>query len=99
VKPLFILIALILLSGCAGVRDAMFTPSPVENYCKRIIGNDRRDSEAFMTCIKQELDAREKLSNITVPSHIAMYCRELSEATGGSYQVMMTCVKKEMTDL
>lgn len=98
-KTLLIVIAIILLFGCAGIREALFTPSHVENYCQRIIGSDSRDNEAFRTCVRQEIDAKDQLSKMTIPSHIAMYCRQLAEATGGSYQVMITCVQKEMTAL
>ena len=92
---LSIIVICIILPGCSSIRQAVFIPSEIDNYCRRISVNTD-DSQIVKTCIRQEISARDQLSGMTIPYDIAGHCRELSESTGGSYQVMLTCVQQEL---
>ncbi|RJQ50614.1 MAG: hypothetical protein C4526_11735 [Nitrospiraceae bacterium] len=89
-----LLVLFLILTGCAGIQEAVFTPSGIEQYCRKISGNS--DAESLNTCIRQEESAKHELSRMTVPPQVDKRCRQLSESTGGSYQVMLTCVKDKM---
>jgi uncharacterized protein YceK len=94
-KKFFILFIIFFLSGCSQVRRTLFSPSEIEIYCQKIFTNTD-ESDSLNTCIRQERDAKDRLSKITIPTDIERRCRQLSASTGGSYQVMLTCVQKEM---
>ncbi len=98
-KALFIIkisliIAVGILFGCSTLKYSVFLPSEIDKYCGQISGIEEEISEAKRNCIQQELNAREQLSEMTIPSDTATACRRLSESTGRSYQVMLTCVQQ-----
>lgn len=80
--------------SCSTLKYSVFLPLEIDKYCGKISGVEDKNSEAKNNCIQQELNAKERLSEMTIPSDIATACRRLSESTGGSYQVMLTCVQQ-----
>jgi hypothetical protein len=93
-KIISLLIVVFLFVSCSTLKYSVFLPSEIDKYCSKISGVEDDNSEAKRNCIQQELNAREQLSNMTIPSDTATACRRLSESTGGSYQVMLTCVQQ-----
>jgi len=92
-RKFFFILIIFSLSNCARIHQAVFVPSEIEQYCRKVSGED---AEFMSTCISQERSAKDELAGITIPPHIEKRCRRLSESTGGSYQVMLTCVQQEM---
>ena len=93
-KIISLLIVVFLFVSCLTLKYSVFLPSEIDKYCSKISGVEDDNSEAKRNCIQQELNAREQLSEMTIPSDTATACRRLSESTGGSYQVMLTCVQQ-----
>ena len=93
-KIISFLIVVFLFVSCSTLKYSVFLPSEIDKYCSKISGVEDDNSEAKRNCIQQELNAREQLSEMTIPSDTATACRRLSESTGGSYQVMLTCVQQ-----
>ncbi len=89
----FLIVAFFFVS-CSTLKYSVFLPSEINKYCGKISGVEDENSETKRNCIQQELNAKEQLSEMTIPSDIATACRRLSESTGGSYQVMLTCVQQ-----
>ena len=85
-------IIIVILSGCA----TTVAPPEVSEYCKRISGSENMNSSGAKLCMDQEMSAKKKLSDMTIPWQVERYCRDISEKTGGSYHVMLTCVEEEM---
>ena len=80
------------------MQQTLLVPSEIEQYCRRISGNDRDSAQAMIACIRQERSARDELAGVTIPADVSLYCRQMAESTGGSYQVMLACVQKELSD-
>ena len=93
-KIISFLIVMVFFVSCSTLKYSVFLPSEIDRYCSKISGIEEENSEAKRNCIQQELNAREQLSEMTIPSDTATACRRLSESTGGSYQVMLTCVQQ-----
>jgi len=93
-KIISFLIVMVFFVSCSTLKYSVFLPSEIDRYCSKISGIEEENSEAKRNCIQQELNAREQLSEMTIPSDTATACRRLSESTGRSYQVMLTCVQQ-----
>ena len=87
------LLTVFILSGCTTLQ----APPGLNDYCKNISGADNMDSAGTRVCMDQEMNAKKKLSGMTIPWQVEKYCREISEQTGGSYLVMLTCIEEELT--
>jgi hypothetical protein len=98
-KRLIPLIFILILTSCVEIREALFTPPQIKEYCHRITATENNQDNSMAMCIKQERDAEDKLLKMDIPTDIGQDCRELSEKTGGSYQVMLTCVKQRLKEL
>lgn len=97
IKKAGILLIILLLAGCTGLRLAM-VPSDIKRYCSSISGTSKGTGQNMNTCIQNELAAKRELSGMHVPSETEKYCRRLSASTGGSYQVILTCIQTELPD-
>jgi hypothetical protein len=95
IKFFSVILAISFLSGCTQVKNTLFTPSEIDRYCQSIFKNPD-ENDALNTCIRQERDAKARLSGMIIPPDTERRCRRLSASTGGSYQVMLTCVQKGM---
>lgn len=97
-RKIVLLFMSILLLGCSGVQQAIFVPSEIEEYCRRISAS-AADGQAMRTCVRLEQNAENQLSGMTVPPDVAIYCRRITDSTGGSYQVLLICVQQELSGL
>jgi hypothetical protein len=95
IKFFSVVLAMSFLSGCTQVKNTLFTPSEIDRYCQNIFKNTD-ENDALNTCIRQERDAKDRLSGMIIPPDTERRCRRLSASTGGSYLVMLTCVQREM---
>ncbi|MBI5739352.1 MAG: hypothetical protein HZA16_01415 [Nitrospirae bacterium] len=91
-SKLFFILIIFSLSGCAQIRKAVIVASEIEQYCRKVSGED---AESMSICMRQERSAKDELAGMTIPPLIEKRCRRLSESTGGSYQVMLTCIQQE----
>ena len=87
------LLTVFILSGCTTVQ----APPRVTGYCKSISGADNMNSAGIRVCMDQEMNAKKKLSEMTIPWQVEKYCRDISEQTGGSYLVILTCIEEELS--
>ncbi len=95
-KNLIALLMMIILSGCAALHYSLLVPDEIKEYCQRITDTGDSMDQAMKTCVQHEMEAREKLADMTIPARVVDYCYQLSDATGSSYQVLLTCVAEKM---